>query len=401
MIVLAIGSGGRLGNSRSGVFVACFIISVAANGYFIAPASVLPLLVEEFSITKTVAGLAISAAIFGTVLSQIPCGFLMDRYDNRRLMAAATAVFLPASIVGVASASYPLFLASRFVAGVAGGVLFVLGTNVVSQLFAGQKQGFVMTVFIASAPVGFALSQFSGPPVAGDFGWEVAFLTYPLLSAVGFVLFSLSWSTPIKSGDPISLAQFGDALRNRSVLIVSISAFCSYMLYIFFNSWMPTYATEVLPLTLTQAGTVTSLLPAVGVIARPFGGWVSDALGHRRRVVVAASLLFALPGLYVIANGVSSMGFAVTMICVGFSLQFGSGVYYVYARELATENSGGTTLALFTTIAFTGTLVSPTVGGWLISALSWPATFTVYVGIGLFGIGILLLTTDSRPDAIA
>jgi NNP family nitrate/nitrite transporter-like MFS transporter len=401
MIVPAVSGGGRLGDSRSRVFVACFVISVAANGYFIAPASVLPLLVGEFSVTKTVAGLAISAAIFGTVLSQIPCGFLMDRYDNRRLLAAATAVFVPASVVGVASASYPLFLASRFAAGVAGGVLFVLGTNVVSQLFAGRKQGFVMTLFIASAPVGFAFSQFSGPPVAAAFGWEAAFLTYPALAAVGFALFGLSWSTPIQSGDPISLAQFGNALRNRSVLVVSVSAFCSYMLYIFFNSWMPTYATEVLPLTLTQAGTVTSLLPAVGVVARPFGGWVSDALGHRRRVVVAASLLFALPGLYVIATGVSPAMFAVTMLGVGFSLQFGSGVYYVYARELATENSGGTTLALFTTIAFTGTLVSPTVGGWLISAVSWPATFAVYVGIGLFGIGILLLTTDSRPDAVA
>ncbi|WP_226043259.1 MFS transporter [Natrinema sp. DC36] len=391
----------RWEDSRLGVFVACFFISVAANGYFIAPASVLPLLVGEFSVTKTVASLAISTAIFGTVLSQIPCGFLMDRYDNRRLMAAATAVFLPVSVVGVVLVSYPLFLASRFVAGVAAGVLFVLGTNVVSQLFAGRNQGFMMTVFIASAPVGFAFSQFSGPPVAAAFGWEATFLTYPLLAAAGFVLFRLSWSTPIQSGDPISLAQFGMALRNRSVLVVSVSAFCSYMLYIFFNSWMPTYATEVLPLTLVQAGAVTSLLPAVGVVARPVGGWVSDALGYRRRVVVAASLLFSLPGLYVVAAGVSPTVFAVTMLCVGFSIQFGSGVYYVYARELATENSGGTTLALFTTIAFTGTLVSPTVGGWLISAVSWSATFAVYVGIGLFGIGILLLSTDSRPNAVA
>jgi len=52
---------------------------------------------------------------------------------------------------------------------------------------------------------------------------------------------------------------------------------------------------------------------------------------------------------------------------------------------------------VFTSIAFSGTLVSPTFGGWLIGAFSWETTFFLYALIGIIGIGVLFLTRDSSP----
>lgn len=49
----------------------------------LAPASIVPLLVEHFDISKAAAGLSISAAVVGSVAIQLPGGYLMDRYDNR------------------------------------------------------------------------------------------------------------------------------------------------------------------------------------------------------------------------------------------------------------------------------------------------------------------------------
>ncbi|WP_408958940.1 nitrate/nitrite transporter [Natrinema sp. 74] len=383
--------------SRVGVFLACFLGSVGANAYMIAPASIVPLLVAAFDVDKAGAGVAISAAVLGSVLVQIPFGFLMDRYDNRPLMTAGTAVFVPVAIAGSFATAYPVFLASRAVAGLAGGAVFVLGTNVVAQVFAGKRQGVVTTVFIASAPLGFAISQFGGPLLADAFGWRTAFVAYPLVSAVGYLVFRLSRPPAIRTGDRITPREFGHALRNRAVLLVSFSGFCSYLLYIFMNSWMPTYATERLPLSLGEAGAITALLPAVGMVARPVGGWLSDYVGYRRRLIVVCSLAFALPAFFVVSRSISIALFSLVMLSVGFSLQFGMGVYYVYTRELAADGRGGTSLAVFTSIAFSGTLVSPTLGGWLIGAFSWQTTFLLYALIGVVGIGLLFLTRDSSP----
>jgi predicted MFS family arabinose efflux permease len=386
-------------SSALGVFVACCLVSLGANAYMLAPASIVPLLVEEFTISKTTAGLAISAAIFGSVLVQLPGGFLMDRYDNRRLMLAGTLMFAPVAVAGTMADGYYVFLAARTVAGLAAGGLFVLGTNVVAEVFAGPRQGFVTTLFLASAPVGFAVSQIAGPALGAAFGWEAPFIAYPGVALIGYLLFVAARPAPIRTGDPISLSAFRTALGNRPVLLVSLAGFCSYTLYIFLNSWMPTYAAEQLPITLRQAGTIAALLPAVGIVARPAGGWLSDRLGYRRRAVAVASLAFALPAFLVISRAVSVRLFAAVMLGVGFCLQFGMGVYYVYTRELAGAGTSATSLTVFTTVSFVGTLVAPTLGGWLIETFAWGPAFLAHIGIGLVGLGLLAATPDSNPVA--
>jgi nitrate/nitrite transporter NarK len=310
---------------------------------------------------------------------------------------AATALFVPVAAAGTLATSYEAFLLTRAVAGLAAGGLFVLGTNVVAEVFAGRRQGFVTTLFLASAPVGFAVSQIGGPALGTAFGWTVPFVVYPALAAAGCVLFVLSRPAAIRTGERISAAEFRIAVRNRSVLLVSLAGFCSYTLYIFLNSWMPTYAAEQLPMTLEQAGAVVALLPAVGVVARPTGGWLSDRLGHRRRVVVIASLLVALPAFLALSTAISVVLFAGVMLGVGFALQFGMGVYYVYVRELAAADTGATSLTVFTTVSFTGTLLAPSLGGWLVDVAAWQPAFLVHAGIGLLGVGLLVLTPDSEP----
>lgn len=386
--------------SPFGIFVACFLFSVGVNAYVLAPASILPLLVEQFAISKAAAGIAISATVLGFIVIQLPGGFLMDRYDNRCLVLAGTLVFGPVAIAGTFVSSYGVFLAMRAVAGLAAGALFVLGANVVAEVFAGHRQGFVTSLFIASAPVGFAVSQIAGPLLGDMFGWQAPFIAYPVISVLGYVVFQLSRPSAIRTGERVSPRKFRAAFQNRAVLLVSVSGFCSYLLYTFLNSWMPTYAASQLPLTLEQAGAVAALLPAVGVGARPAGGWLSDRLGYRRRAVIIASLALALPAFVVVPRAVSTLLFAGVMLGVGFSLQFGMGVYYVYTRELSASEVTATSLTIFTTISFVGTLVAPPLGGWLVERLSWEPTFLVYVGIGLVGIVLVGLAPDSTPDVV-
>ncbi|MFB6178223.1 MAG: nitrate/nitrite transporter [Halorientalis sp.] len=383
--------------SPLGIFLACFLVSLSVNAYIIAPASIVPLLRDHFAISTASVGVSISAAVLGAVLVQLPGGFLMDRYDNRWLLVAALCLYVPVAAVGTATDSYAVFLVSRAVAGLGAGGLFVVSTNVVADVFAGRRQGFLTTLLLASAPVGYALSQFGGPPLGAGVGWAAPFLVGPLLAALGLVVFVLSRPAPIRSGDRITVRQFRLALGNRAVLLVSAAGFCSYLLYIFLNAWMPSYAAARLPMTLPQAGAVSALLPAMGVIARPAGGWLSDRLGSRRRAIVLASLAMALPVFVVLSRAVPVVLFAGAMLWVGFALQFGMGVYYVYVRELASPATTGTSLTLFTAISFLGTLSAPPLGGWLVETLSWGPTFAVHIGIGVVGLVLVLLAPRTAP----
>lgn len=375
----------------------CFIISTGINAYFIAPASVVPLLVEIHGINKATAGLAVSVPILGCVLLQIPGGLLMDRYDNRALSLGATVGFVFTTVVGVGVSTYYAWLTTRFAAGVCAIFLFTMGAKVVAEAFPSSRRGVATTVFTASAPLGVAFGQFAAPHFATSIGLERSFVVYAVVSVVGYVLFFLSTPEPIRSGGDVDYRAIKRVLTHRGIVLMSLSAACTYALYFFLNAWMPTYGTEVLSLPLERAGAIAALVPIMGIFGRPGGGWLSDRMDTRRPVVFGA-IIAALPVFVVITRAPTLAVFALLLLMVGFVLQLAMGVYFVYAQELAEDDTAGTALAVFGTVGFAGSLVSPFLGGWLVDTLSWVATFGVYVVVGLMGAGAILLVADSPDD---
>ncbi|MEF8841696.1 MAG: hypothetical protein V5A62_08730 [Haloarculaceae archaeon] len=72
------------------------------------------------------------------------------------------------------------------------------------------------------------------------------FLLPAAIAVVGLAGFLAVARDPIRSGSTPTAVEFARALGNRSVVLVALSAFAAYALYLFLNTWLPTYGTEVL-----------------------------------------------------------------------------------------------------------------------------------------------------------
>jgi MFS family permease len=360
------------------------------NAYLIAPASIIPILTVEFAIGKAAAGLAISVFFLAWMVAGLPGGLLMDRYDNRRLVAVGVVAFVLASWGGAAAPSYELFLVTRFVGGATGAFIWTANTNVVNQVFPEHRRAVGTSLFVASGPAGQALAQFGGPLVAEAAGWRTVFVAYPLIAVVGLVGLFVVLRRPIRSESRISLGEFAGALRNPAVLSVGMASACAFSLFVFFSSWMPTYATEVLSIELAAAGAATALVPFTGIVSRPGGGWLSDKLGGRRRPVVVASFVLSLPVILGISFVATPDGFAALLAMAGLSSQLGIGVVFVLVSELADEGTEGTSLAVLTTVSTFGSLVAPVAAGWLIQQFSWTVGYGFAVCLALAGIASIL-----------
>jgi MFS family permease len=374
------------------VLTGCFLLATGFNAYLLAPASLIPLLTAEFGIDKTAAGFSISVVFLAWALLQIPGGLLMDRYDNRRLIWAGVVVFAVAAVAGFFAPTYPTFLLTRFIGGIAAVSLWAASANVVGRVFPESSRALGTSLFITSAPAGGAIAQFGGPLVAAEFGWRAVLVVYPLVTLLGLPLFSFALREPIRNETRLDLSTFATTLRDPPILLVSLSSFCAYSLFVFFNSWMPTYATEELSIDLAAAGAMTALVPLVGFAARPGGGWLSDRIGGRRRPVIVAAFALALPVFAVISTVSSATGFGALLVVAGLASQLGTGVFYVYVNELSSAETSGTSLSVLTTLSMTGALVAPVLAGWLIESLSWTAAF---------GFGALLAVGGIAAIAVA
>lgn len=379
---------------RWAVLLGCMLISAAVNAYFLAPASIVPLIITAYDVTRVSASSAISIAILGSVLVQLPSGLLFDRYDNRSLMVPGIVVFSLAVLVSVATPVYQSVLLARLVAGMAGGFVYTLGANVVSQTFPSDNQGLATGVFVTSGPIGFALAQSTSPIVADAISLNAVFMLHVVIVIAGYILFRITTTEPIRSQGRPSITRFVRALRNRRVILLSLSAFCVNALYLFLNSWMPTYANEVLSISLANAGAVTALVPLVGVVARPGGGLLSDYINRRRPVIVTSLLATLLLFLLIPRTGVAST-YGLLLLVAGFAIQLSVGVFYVYTKELAEPDVEGTSLTVLVMISFTGSLSSPIVGGLLVEAVSWEFAFGAFAAVGFAGIVFVALVSKN------
>jgi nitrate/nitrite transporter NarK len=196
----------------------------------------------------------------------------------------------------------------------------------------------------------------------------------------------------------------GSALRNirqvlgsRSVRFGCAMAFAAYTLYLFVNSWMPTYLTENLSVSLAVSGLLSALFPAVGVVSRASGGYVSDRLlGHRRLPLVRLSFLVALPATALIAHTTSVGIVAVLLVVAGFVIQLTFGVVYSYVQESVEAGVSGTALSVLGTAGISGAFTAPLIAGALIDATDAYATAFAYaVGIAVLGLGVAWVAPES------
>jgi predicted MFS family arabinose efflux permease len=388
------GTSTRSARERWTLVAGACLITVALSAYEIAPASVTPLVRESLGVGASAAGLLVGA-LFGTaVVASLPVGALLDRTDSRRAVAVAVGSLFVAGAWGyfaAAGGSYASLLASRIVGGLGYVVVWNAAIDIVSEATSDANRATAVGVFTASAPVGFALGQASSPVVASTFGWPAVFPAFNALALVGLVLF---WPTSRGLGavggeSPPSLREFGAVLSNRSVWLVGGLGFLGYALYLFVNSWAPSYLTDEIGLSLASSGLLVAAFPAVGVLSRVSSGLVSDRLfGGRRRPVVLLSFLVAAP----LVTGMAVLGsvgaLIVTLLGAGFAIQLTLGLSFAYVGELVSGRVAATAVAFQTAVGLAGAFVAPIAGGAFIEAAGYTTTFLAAAVLATVGVGL-------------
>jgi len=377
--------------ARWGLLTGAILMSVSLAAYELVPASVTPLVRESLGVGASEAGLLVSV-LFGTaVLASIPVGIVLDRTNSRYAIAVAVGLLLVAGAWGWRAATggaYWSLVASRVLGGVAYVVVWNAGIDIVGRSFDPARQGTAVAAFTASGPVGFAIGQITGPIVAEQFGWPAIFPIFTGIACVGLLIF---WPMSRGSGHATgtsapTLTDLGRVVTNRRVWTVGLLGFLGYALYLFVNSWVPSYLTDDLQLSLELSGALVALFPAVGVVSRVTGGVLSDTLfGGRRRPVVLLSFLVATP---VIAGftAIRTVPVVVAALLVaGFAVQLCLGLVFAYVRELVEPAVAATAVAFLTSVGLAGAFITPIAAGRLIDATNYRTAFLVAGVLGVVG----------------
>jgi nitrate/nitrite transporter NarK len=380
-----------------------WLLSLVTQGFIIIPASIVDQITAATGVDDSTAVWLVSATPGAWAASNFLVGTVIDRWGDVRVTAAGTALFVATALwcfVAARQGDFYSLLAARVVAGVAIGAIWTAGANLVGRAFPLSTSGTAIGIFTASAPAGFAITQISTPPLSAAAGWPAPFALYAALAVValgGFFLGVRATSPDPPDHDTTVGADFSTVLRNRAVVLGSLMAFAAYSLYLFLNSWLPSYLSATFPISASTSGLIAALFPVMGVLSRSGGGVLSDRLfGGNRLGVLRLSFLTASPVVAVMVLTDRLAVLVVLLVVAGFTIQLSFGVVYAYVREAVTEDIAGTALSVLGTAGITGAFTAPLIAGELIG---WTGSYTTAFGyavvLGVVGLALTAIAPDS------
>jgi ACS family glucarate transporter-like MFS transporter len=287
------------------LFAASFVAYLLRTNMSIAGERIM----AEAGLTQTQFGWVLAAFAWGYALFQFPGGVVGDWIGGRKALTLMAilwgALTLAVGIIPVLSpmALLVTLIAIRFLLGAANAPLYpVTSGGTTCNWF--PVAGWALPNGLTNAGLTLG-SAAAGPLIAWlvvSLGWRHSFIvTAPLAFVLAAVWWWYARDTPaehpavrqaelalIDAGrstvdcGAIQPGAWKAVLKNRNVLLLTLSYFCSNYVFYFFFNWLFIYLVDSRQLKSLEGGLYSSLPWIVGAVGAAVGGFVCDTLCKRR-----------------------------------------------------------------------------------------------------------------------
>lgn len=313
------------------VLFAIYLATLAAPLNQTKAPPLLPILRETFGLDYGSAGQFIGIfSIMGIVLA-LPAGFILQKIGIKITGLVAVGSIMVGSALGaLADGAFLLFFA-RFIEGTGMGLIMVAAPAAISLWFPAEKRGLPMGLWASSVGLGIIVALNLAPKLEAAYNWQAVWWAGAAFAAIAFVLFGILFRMP--KGDeipaapaqpapetpadkPVSLTR---AMANASLWMVAISFGLYNLTVMGWNGLYPDFLNTERGYSLEGASSITSLLMLAGIFAGPIGGFISDRIGSRKKMIVIPLILLAVLFLFpfTVTGGMISVVLILAGIMVG------------------------------------------------------------------------------------
>lgn len=413
------------------LFVVSFVAYLLRMNLSVAAKFMMP----ELGISELQMGWVFAAFVWGYAVFQLPGGLFGEVAGARRALAVVMLLWvaltvltglLPGLVVSSAAGALVCLVALRFLMGVFQAPLYPVTAGTIAEWF--PAGGWALPNGLLSTGLGLG-AAFTPPLVAWvmvALGWREAFyVTAPLALVIIAIWWWYATDRPeehprvddgelalIRADRPasesgVSRELLARLLRNREVLLLTLSYLCmNYVFYIFF-SWFYIYLVDVRGFGLLEGGFLASLPFVVGAVAASAGGWVCDrlcrALGPRWGCRLPAIVGLLVVAVFLFAGATAAnAALAIALLSLCFAAtQFTEGAYWAGAIFVAGRHTPAATGIMNTGGNLGGVISSPLIPV-LVERVGWLAALATGSLFALLGAVLWLwIRTDRELAPVA
>jgi len=360
--------------------------------------SCLPLIMEEFNLSHTLAGLLFTAYFYLYMAMQFPAGLLGDKFGRKRVLSTGTLLWsIIALVTSLARSFYELFL-YRALLGLTQGTYFGNDRSIVASYTPKDRRGLGQGVSLTGMGIGMALGMIVGGYVAEGFGWRMAIATLALPSFIAFFLI-LTIVKEVK-GERRTMSMeksYREAVKSRTLwTLYVIHALIMYPYWVI-GTWAPKVFLEIGVKELGIASVYSSLLGISAIPGLIILGRLSDwfeKVGIGRLSLIALAFAPLTLSMFLTGYVIETLAFAVIApVLIFVDGMFIWGLFatlYSFVADITPAKVYASIFGLLNAIGFISSLIAPSLTG-VIRDVTGSFAWGFYVG-GLIALAGTLLT---------
>ncbi|BAM81935.1 probable Na+-dependent inorganic phosphate cotransporter [Cyanidioschyzon merolae strain 10D] len=423
---------------RLRIVVLCFLAFLINNIDRInLSVAILPMR-HEFGWSSTTVGIIQSAFFWGYLLTQLPGGYLADRYGGRSVLAFGVVSWSLMTFVTpmAARSSLPILLGARALLGVGEGVAMPAMNNLVSRWVPNQERSRALSLIYSGMYMGSVIGLLLCPLLMRNLGWQSVFYVF---GALGFVWYFLwerftSGSSPKESKiiDPQELEYLRKQLgrrRNKETVPTTVPArarvpwklllshpatwaimighFCCTWGYFLLLAWLPTYFNQALGFDL-NASAFFSILPWLTMfVGANVSGWIADYLLSTRKFTTTAvrkmmqTIGFLGPASFLaLVSSTQDPYSAVIYMAAALGLaSFSQSGIYSNHGDIGPQYAG-ILLGMSNTLATVPGIVGVALTGWILDVTAGTWSIVFYTAIFFYLLGTVVYNAFGTGERV-
>ena len=365
---------------------------------------ILPLYALDFGHGEAMAASVLAARGLGNMLGDLPAGAATARWGDRPVMQIGIAMMLVSTVLAGSVAQATMLLICATGIGFAMATWLLARLALVGDMVASQWRGQALSTMAGLQRVG----HFIGPAFVGfsieQFGFSQTF--FILATGIGITLVFVNLSGRISAGAQSSTLPKESAptahhtepqASYTSVLAAHRRTWITAGQVVMLLTLLRSARTLLIPvwgvhlgLGATEIGIILSLAAGFDMIMFPIAGLIMDRLGRRWSATACIALLGL--GLGLIPLTTTPFTFATAAILAGIGNGLGSGINMTLGTDLAPAEERGRFLGIWRLIGDSGSLIGPSVIGFLASAWSLQSAIWLVAASGPWAVAVLWLT---------
>ena len=280
------------------LLVVCVLVNYLDRGNLSVAASNLT---RDLALTPAQMGMLLSSFFWTYAVCQMPAGWLLDRLDVYKVLAAGFLLMSAATGMTSVVHGFGPLLVLRLAVGVGASIAFPAFSKILASDFQEAQRGKANAFIDAGTKMAPALGMIIGGLIIARFGWRALFVVLGL-GALPWIPLWLHWKPKVHVAQAKALPVLRppgmlELLRLRPVWGTFFGLYCLNSGWYFLITWFPYYLMRERHFSIERMAVLGSLPFWLLAVSTTLCGWASDAWITRGATATRVRKTFLVTGM--------------------------------------------------------------------------------------------------------